>query len=212
MGRDDFDPALAPVDERVEIPRHLAEIVAQWRRLGVEGGEQQPLVIVELRHRHEAPALAVQFAVVGFLQIRHAGQPPVIAVGPAVIGAGEAGGIAGIGAAQPVAAMAADVQKRVHLALRVAHHQHRVFAHIGGEEIAGRGDLAVMAQKQPAAGEDLLQFLLVDLRLDEDAAADQAAFAVDEPGAVICHRRLPVMPRPPGRFQSSPSISSAQRR
>ena len=88
------------------------------RRLGIERGKVQALVIVELRHRDEAPALALQFTVIGFLQIRHAGQPPVIAIGPAVIGAGKARGIAGIGAAQPVAAMAADIQKGVDLAAR----------------------------------------------------------------------------------------------
>ena len=37
-----------------------------------------------------------------------------------------------------------------------------------------------MAQKEPAAGEDLLQLLLVDLRLDEDAPADQPAFGIDQ--------------------------------
>src|SRR5215469_7358402 len=49
---DDLDPAVAAIEERVEIPRHLAEILAQWRRLGVEGREPQTLVIVELRDRH----------------------------------------------------------------------------------------------------------------------------------------------------------------
>ena len=88
-----------------------------------------------------------------------------------MIGAGEGGGIASIGAAQPVAAVTADIQKGVHLALRIAHHQHGIFTHIGGEKIAGRGNLALMAQKEPAAGKDLLQFLLVDRRLDEDTAA-----------------------------------------
>ena len=180
MGRDDLDPALAPVDKGVEIPRHLAEIIAQRRRLGIEGGEPQPLVIVELRHRREAPAVAVELVMIGLLQIRHAGQPAVIAVGPAVIGAGEARGVAAVGAAQPVAAMPADIEKGVHLAAGVAHDQHRVLAHVGGEEIAGPRDLAVVAQEQPAARENLPQLLLVNLRLDEDPPADQPAFGIDQ--------------------------------
>jgi hypothetical protein len=37
-----------------------------------------------------------------------------------------------------------------------------------------------VAQKEPAAGEDLLQLLRVDLRLDKDAAADQAVLGIDQ--------------------------------
>jgi hypothetical protein len=36
-----------------------------------------------------------------------------------------------------------------------------------------------MAEKQPAPRENLLQFLLVNVRLDEDAAADQAFVNID---------------------------------
>src|SRR5207244_1513087 len=56
---DDLDAAFAAIEEGVEVPAHLAEILAQRRRLGIEGGEPEALVIVELRHRHQAPALAV---------------------------------------------------------------------------------------------------------------------------------------------------------
>ncbi len=94
MRRDDLDAALAPVDEGVDIPGHLAEIVEQRRRSRVECREEQPFVAVELRDRDEPPALTVELAVIGFLQIRHADQPPVIAVGPAVIGADETRGVA----------------------------------------------------------------------------------------------------------------------
>ena len=48
-----------------------------------------------------------------------------------------------------------------------------VFAHVGGEEVAGIGDLGLMAEEEPAAGEDALLFLLVDVGFDVDAAADQ---------------------------------------
>jgi hypothetical protein len=87
--------------------------------------------------------------------------------------------------------MAAHVQKRVHLATVVTHHQNRVFAHIGGEEIAGLRDLAVVAQKQPATGENAFQFLLINIGLDKDAAADQSALSVDETGDIRCHIILP---------------------
>src|SRR3954470_14832452 len=88
-----------PPDESVEIPGHLAEIVAQGRCLGVERGEDQALVAVELRHRNQPPPVAIQLAVIGLFEVRNAGQPPVIAVGPAMIRAGEAGGVAVLGPA-----------------------------------------------------------------------------------------------------------------
>jgi hypothetical protein len=62
-----------------------------------------------------------------------------------VIGAGEAGGIAAVGAAQPVAAVAADIQEGVNLAVAVAHDQYRVLAHVGREKVARPRDLAVVA-------------------------------------------------------------------
>src|SRR5437588_522161 len=34
---DDFDAALATIEKGIQIPGHLAEILGQWRRLGVEG-------------------------------------------------------------------------------------------------------------------------------------------------------------------------------
>jgi hypothetical protein len=128
---------------------------------------------------------------VGFLQIRHADQPPVVAVGPAVIGAGEGRCIAVVGAAKAIAAMAANVQEGVHFARRVAHHQNRVFAHVSGEEIAGSRDLALMTQKEPAAGEYPLQLLLINIRLDEDAATDEAVLGIDQPERIGFHRLSP---------------------
>ena len=107
-----------------------------------------------------------------------------------MIGAGEARGVAGVGAAQPVAAMAADIEKGAHPAGTVAHHQHRVLAHIGRQEIARLRDLAFVAQEQPAAGEDLLQLLLVDLRLDKDAPADEPPFAINKTTKLCFHLAL----------------------
>ena len=97
-----------------------------------------------------------------------------------MIGAAETRGIAVTGAAQPVAAVPADIEKGAHDAVAAAHDQHRVLAHPGREKVARPRDLALVAQEQPAAGKDLLQFLFIDLLLDEDAAADEAAVGVDQ--------------------------------
>src|SRR5439155_24115138 len=101
-------------------------------------------------------------------------------VGPAVISAGKARSIAVIGAAKAIAPMPAHIEKSAHDSVGAAYHEHRVFAHIGREEIAGLRDLAVMAQIEPAAREDALQLLLIDLRLDKDAPADVPAGEIDQ--------------------------------
>ena len=86
-----------------------------------------------------APTVSLQFAVICFFEVGDADQPAVIAVGPTVIGACEGGGVAGIRSAQAVAAMTADIQEGVNLPRAVAHHQDRVFAHIGRENVPGGG-------------------------------------------------------------------------
>ena len=108
--------------------------------------------------------------------------------------------------------MAADIQKGVYLALAVAHHQDGVLAHIGGEEVARLWYLALVAQKQPATREDALQLLLVDLRLDEDAAANQPALGIDQTGDVYPHWTLPMQRQFVTSAQLSASMSRAQRR
>ncbi len=47
-----------------------------------------------------------------------------------------------------------------------------------------------MAQKQPAAGEDTLQLLLVDVAFDEDTPADQTVLGVDQT-LHVCHHDSP---------------------
>ena len=97
-----------------------------------------------------------------------------------MVGAGNGGSVAGVGAAEAVAPVTADVEEGVDGAAAVAHDQDGVFAHVGGEVVAGIGDLGLVAEEEPAAGENALQFLLVDVGFDEDATADKAAFRVDQ--------------------------------
>ena len=177
---DDLDAAFAAIEEYVEIPGGGAEVFQQGRRVRVEGGEDEALVDVELGHGNEAPLGLVQLVVVGVLQVGDGLQRAVVAEGPAVIGADEGGGVAVVGAAEAVAAVAADVQERADLAGAVAHHQHRVFAHVGGEEVAGVGNLRLVAEQEPAAGENLLQLLLVDFLVAEYAGVDDAVVGVHQ--------------------------------
>jgi hypothetical protein len=50
----------------------------------------------------------------------------------------------------------ANIEKSPDLTGGVAYHQNRVFAHVGGYEIAGLGYLTLVAKEQPATGEDPL--------------------------------------------------------
>ncbi len=127
---DDLNAARAPIKKGVQIPGHLSQGVAQRRRRRVKRGKPQSLVALELCYRDETPLRRIQLAKVSVLHRRHPYQLPVVAVCPAVIRAGEDAGVARIGPAQPVAAMAADVEKGMHLSLCIPHHQDRVFAHI----------------------------------------------------------------------------------
>jgi hypothetical protein len=42
-----------------------------------------------------------------------------------------------------------------------------------------------MTQKEPAAGEDPLQLLLINIGFDEDTAANQSAIGIDEAGDAV---------------------------
>ena len=138
----------------------------------------------------KAPPLSLQFAVVGFLEVGNANQSAVIAVGPTVIGTGKGCGIAGICAAQAVTTVAADIQESLQFSRAVTPDQDRGFAHIGGEEVTRTGDLAFMAQKQPTTSEDALELLRVDLRLDENVAADEVVFGINQTAGTWRHPTL----------------------
>src|SRR4030095_6445163 len=108
-----------------------------------------------------------------------------------MIGTDEGRGVAGIGPAQPIAPMPADVEKGVDVALAVPHHQDGVLAHRRAEEVPRLGDLTLMAQKQPAAGKDLCQLLLVDRWLNKDTSTDQAALDIHQTPWVRHHATPP---------------------
>jgi len=80
--------------------------------------------------------------------------------------------------------------------LRVTDDENRVLAHGSGEEVARLGDLALMAKKEPTAGEYPLQLLLVDLRFNKDPASDKSPFGIDKTSDIDSHKTLREVPRP----------------
>ncbi len=117
-----------------------------------------------------------------------------------------------IGAAEPVAAMAADVETGVDVAGGVAHDKHWILAHTRRQKIAGQRDLAVMAQKEPAPRKNLVQLLFVDRRLDKNAPAEEPPFGIDETGKIGCHISLLLSAYSAACASPGAAISSAQRR
>ena len=185
-----LNAAFVPVEEGIQVPSCLAQVLAKRRRVGVEGGEQQPLVAVQLGHRGQTPLIRVQLAVISLLEAGHGNQLTVGPVGPAMVGAHEAGGVARVGPAYPVPAVATHVQEGVYLAPAVTGHHHRVLTHIGGEEVTRLRYLALVSQEEPALGEDFLHLLLVNLFLDENPLVYQTYISVNQSPNVRGHTNL----------------------
>ena len=79
----DFGAAFPSVQQNVEVPRHIAQIVEQGRSRWIEGRKNQTLITAQLSHRNESPLLAVEPGE-GFRH-RHNREFAFAAVGPAVI-------------------------------------------------------------------------------------------------------------------------------
>jgi hypothetical protein len=54
----------------------------------------------------------------------------------------------------------------------LARDDNRVLAHVSAEEVVRLRNLRLVAEEEPAAGEDFLQLLLVDFRVGINAAVD----------------------------------------
>ncbi len=174
-------PAVATVDDVVQVFDRIAEIRQEIRRLRIPRGPHRALVEREFRHLDQRPFLAVQRAFVERAIQRHALQPAIRRVAPRMVRADEQRRIALLVAAHLHAAMAAGVQEHVHRAGLVAADDHRFLAHARDEEVARIGDLALVADEQPGAGEQFFQFFPVEFRGNENLAADRAALVVDHP-------------------------------
>ena len=82
--RQEFDAAFTAIQNHVEVPGHVAQVVLQRRRVPVEGGEQQTLVAGQLRDRHQAMCIQVQFLEVNFLVAGHIAQATIVGKCPAM--------------------------------------------------------------------------------------------------------------------------------
>ena len=195
----DHHAGLGLVEDQVEIPLHVAEIIVQADGVLVETGEDEPAERFDARHLDQPPLLAFEFAVIGFPELRHADQPTAIVVRPAVVGTRERLGVAAVQATQARPAVPAGVEEDAQPAVRVAYHEHGFFAHGVRHEVARIGQLRVVRDVQPATAEDARLLVFVHVCVHERARADCPAFEIDEmrPVRPVGHRAASVF-RPAG--------------
>ena len=193
---EEFDASLHPIEARVEVELHVAEVLVEAGGGRVERGEDQAAVAVELGDRPQAPFGLVEGAVVDVL-LRHCRQGAGGAVRPAVVGAGEAPGGSEVVAGHSHAAVAAGVEEAAQGSVALTYQDDWVGAHVGGHEVAGAGELALVGEKQPGAAEDLLELGLVDVLVAVHRGVEKAFLDVDErgrvhesPPATLCVRNL----------------------
>src|SRR5262245_60082016 len=84
--------------------------------------------------------------------------------------------------------MTTRVEEHADPSRAVAAQDDRLLAHRRRQVVARLGDLALVADEEPGAGEDPLELLPVDLLAHEDLAADDPALDVDEAlqGSRLC--------------------------
>jgi len=176
---------LGAVEHGVHIGRGVAQIGLEVGGLGIPICEDQALVGFHARLQR-TPVGFVEAAIAFFLVTkgaffeRHVDQVAGDVIGPAVVGAGEGLGVARIGAANAHATVAALVEEDFDAAVFLAHHDHRVFTHVGGHVVPGLGDVGIVPKQQPGATEDALELELVQFLVGVNARVDQALVLIDQ--------------------------------
>jgi hypothetical protein len=97
-----------------------------------------------------------------------------------MVGTSKDGGIALIVPTDFHATVPTSVQKSMDDLLAVTRQDDGLLTHGGHEVISRFGELALVADKEPGTGEDLLLLLLVDVLVDEDLTADTTAVQIDQ--------------------------------
>lgn len=171
----DFDAAFAAVHQRIKVPGHVTEGFHQARGIFIEVGEDEPFVRLYPGDGFHAELRLVEISVAGFLQ-RHRCELSVEPVGPAMEGAGEAAAVAPIGAGNLHPAVPACVEHDLDPSVALTDDEHRVQAHVGGDEISALLQLAFVRDEQPGPHEDLPTFDLKETGIVKDLGAEQPGF------------------------------------
>lgn len=179
VGSDHLRAPFPAVQQGIQVPGHIAQVLQERRGFGVEGRENQPFVGVQLSHRNQPPGLTVEAAIM--FRHRQTDQLSLVAEAPAVVRAREEPGIPPVQTADPIPPVATQVEKGAEPTVRVPAEDHRVLPHVGADEIAGVGDLTLMTEIEPAPGEDALLLELVNPVVGEHPPVHESVFEVNEP-------------------------------
>src|SRR5581483_4995772 len=136
------------IAEAVDVRLSEAEVLVETGADRAEVGEEEAAIGVHAWQRRQAQLLVVQDLVVPLLE-GHALEAAVHVVGPAVVGAGEGLRVAALQLANGVPAMPAAVVEDIDAILLVADDDDRLLAYHAGTEVAGIGDLTLMADEDP---------------------------------------------------------------
>src|SRR4051812_14173306 len=115
------------------------------------------------RERHQAKLLGPQPRI--FAAVRHAEQAPVAAIAPRMIGAGQDLGAAAGAIDQSRAAVAADVGEGARLAVVAANDDHALAEIFQSAPLAGRGDIALVADDLWRSAQERLFLCLEEFRV-----------------------------------------------
>ena len=175
------------VDPRLGAPKEAVERFD----LFVEGREDQAVIFFDAQ---------LDQAIIGLVEIlialgqRQAAQLAVLRIGPRMIGADEARGIALARFAHRRAAVAAAVDHDMNFARLGAVHDDRLAPDMGGDEIAGFGNVADVRDPDPGAVEDAVHLLLEDRRIAIERGVD--AVGKDQRVKITCsHLLSPLLAR-----------------
>src|SRR5579885_2355621 len=194
----------AAAEIAVDVPEHVAQVVAQRWRIGIPVAEHLSVDSCKARYLEGAPFALVKFVAIAVFFVRNGDEVAGEVVTPAMIGAGECAGVAAIRPADAHPAMAALIQKRPNRSVLLPHDQHGIFGHVSGKEVARFFQHALMAQEQPRPGEDAFEFELVDGWIAIDSRIEAAGFFIHQAAQIrtisarVC-------------IHSQPRISKSQR-
>ncbi len=162
---------LGLVGDQVDVVRRAREVGAQVDGSGVEAGEHEAPVAVDLGRREQAHARAVESRAIAILA-GQAVERSGAAVRPRVVEAVHAPGVAlGNAADQRPAMPATVVEDPLDAVVAVPEHQRPV-ADVAGPEVARLRDLRLVADVEPAAIEDRAHLVAEHVLVGQRGAVD----------------------------------------
>ena len=181
-GAEHFHAAVGLAEHDVVVKLHIPQLFLEGACLLVPGGEDNAVKKLNPGFLQAEFFLGIDIPVHFFLFEGGADKTPVGTEGPAVIDALVNLGVAGLGGAHMHAAVGADVQAHMNLALAIPGDDHFVLAHVTHHIVSGVGDLGCVAKQQPDLGEDLVHFDPVEIGVVHGAQGHFAGFQIEQIG------------------------------